>query len=344
MKTIIKIFLIIYLTTSFMVTEAKELEVKTRVYWHVFEENKNKPIKNVSVYIKKNWKILWNWKSNKEWLYDIIIEDRSDYLNLCVESNSFTEIKNINYCVTISAFQEIKRIIDDVEVKEVEYDFYTNKRWENLNQRYEEEIVNKKTEQDFSEYQEILMEEKEKEEKRIAEEQKKAELDKLKSDYKMVNNTEMTWPLEAIQIIGTVKSSSWSTEIDYNRVYVIAMDHFGNKLKEEKLSRLHDFNMVVKPKWGWVFLHPVNLKIESREYKKIEWEIVSRYENEYRLITKEKNIVNIKLKKKEFSEMDKTIYEKEKFPIFTFIFIIMLLSIFIVVVIKNRIKNKREDY
>ena len=115
---------------------AEEKDIKIRVYGHVYNENKNTPIKNMSVYIKKDGKILWNWKSSKEWLYDIIIDNRTDYLNVCIESNSFTEIKNSNYCVTVSAFQKIGRIINDIEVREVEYDFYTNSQWENLNERY----------------------------------------------------------------------------------------------------------------------------------------------------------------------------------------------------------------
>ena len=324
---------------------AEEKDIKIRVYGHVYNENKNTPIKNMSVYIKKDGKILWNWKSSKEWLYDIIIDNRTDYLNVCIESNSFTEIKNSNYCVTVSAFQKIGRIINDIEVREVEYDFYTNSQWENLNERYEEEVTNQSTEEAFDEYQETILQEREKDEERIAEEERLAELEKQKAEYKMVANTEMTWPLDVIQIIGTVKSLSGTTQdIDYNRTYIIAIDHYGNKLKEERLNKYYDFNITIHPKNEKVFLHPVNLKIENREYVKIEGENILKYEPEYRLITKEKNIVNVKIREKKVGKMDKTLYVKEKLPILSILFILGFIVISMIVVVKNRINAKRQDY
>lgn len=324
-------------------TFAEEKEIKVRIYWHIYNEDKNNPIKDISVYVEKNDKVLWSWKTNKEWLYDLVIDNRSDYLNLCIESNSFTKLKNINYCVTISAFQKLWRVVDWIEIREVEYDFYTNSKWENLNQLYEDEITNESTEESFSEYEENIQIKREEEERRLAEEERLAELEKMKEKYKMVNNTEMTWPLEAMQIIGTVKSQSW-TNFDYNRTYIIAMDHQGNILKEEKLNKYYDFNITVNPKENEIFLHPVNLKIENREYEKVNWENIYKFENEYRLITKEKNIINIELKEKQITKFDKILYIKEKFPFIGIIIIIALIFITSILVIKNRIRLKRNDY
>jgi len=324
---------------------AEEWEIKIRIYWHVYDEDKNNPIKNISVFIKKDWKILGNWKTNKEWLYDIVIDNRTDYLNLCIESNSFTEISTIKYCVTVSAFQWISRTIQDIEIREVEYDFFTNKKWYNLNQRYEDEITNKKTEEDFEEYQDIILQEREDEAVKEAEEVKRIELEKLKAEYNMVSNTEMTGPLEAIQIIWTVKTLNWNNkDLDYNRTYIIVLDHFWNKIKEERLNKYYDYNITVTPRENKVFLHPVNLKIESREYHKVEGENIMIYEPQYKLITKEKNVVNIKLKKKEISKIDKTTYIKEGFPFFTIIFIISFILIVIILIVQNKIHSKREDY
>jgi len=68
------------------------------------------------------------------------------------------------------------------------------------------------------------------------------------------------------------------------------------------------------------------------------------YEPQYKLITKEKNVVNIKLKKKEISKIDKTTYIKEGFPFFTIIFIISFILIVIILIVQNKIHSKREDY
>jgi hypothetical protein len=148
-----------------------------------------------------------------------------------------------------------------------------------------------------------------------------------------------------IQIIGTVKSLSGTTQdIDYNRTYIIAIDHYGNKLKEERLNKYYDFNITIHPKNEKVFLHPVNLKIENREYVKIEGENILKYEPEYRLITKEKNIVNVKIREKKVGKMDKTLYVKEKLPILSILFILGFIVISMIVVVKNRINAKRQDY
>ena len=347
MKTL-KLLMLLLITLSIPQTSLyaeEEKDIKIRAYWHVYNEDKNNPIKNMSVYIQKNWSVLWNWKTSKEWLYDIITDNRSDYLNLCIESNSFSSLKGIKYCVTVSAFQEIWREIDGIEIREIEYDFYTNSKWENLNELYEEEITNQTTEDSFNQYEETILKNRDIEEVKIAEEVKLAELEKKKTEYKMVSNTEMTWPLEAIQIIWTVKTNSWTIEeLDYNRTYVIISDHYWNKLKEEKLNKYYDFNITVRPKQNTLFLHPINLKIENRQFTKIKWESIAVYEASYKLITKEKNIFNIVLDKKQFNEFNETKLVKEKFPILSIISILCLVIISIILIINNRIYTKRNDY
>ena len=338
MKKIIILFLILFLTHGNIWAEEKK--VKLRIFWYAYEENKNKPISNINIYVEKNKKILWNEKTTKEGLYDMVIENRDDYLNLCIESWINSSIKWVKFCNVVSAFQWIWKIVDGVEIREISYDFYTNSSWENLNERYENEITNEDTEKAYDEYQENINEKRE--QNKIIEQEKirAEEIEKQKAEYKMVANTEMSWPLPSIQIIGTVKSETGVLKPE--KTYVQVFDHFWNLLKEENIDEEGKFNINIKPKWEPVFLHPVNFKALNREFNKINGEIIPLYNSEFRLITNEKNIINAELKKRKYTSYDKTINIRKGFPYISLLIIMFLFSTIIIVVIKNKINNLRQ--
>ncbi len=346
MKTLNIILWIILLLWIFHSTYAdNEKEEQIRIYGHVYNEDKNNPLKNMNVYTIKNWDILSTWKTTKEGKFDQVLKNRSDYINLCVQSTSYSTIKSIDYCVTISAYQKMWIEVDGVIIREIEYNFYTNFKWENLNELYEEEITHEKTEEDFTEYEENILIRQEEAEKKEAERLKQELIEKNKAKYKMVSNTEMSWPLESMQIIGTVKSGSWANEeLDYNRTYITVVDHKWNKIKEERLSKLYDYNITVKPKEIEVFLHPVNLRVENRQYNKIGDDFIQVYENEYRLVYNEKNIFNIVLEPKNITELDKTKEVRSNLPIIEIISIILVLIFWIIIIIKNKTNINTNDY
>jgi hypothetical protein len=54
--------------------------------------------------------------------------------------------------------------------------------------------------------------------------------------------------------------------------------------------------------------------VVSREYKKVNGESIPLYQSEFRLITKEKNIINIDLEERQYAPHDKTIKVNKDFP------------------------------
>lgn len=324
-------------------TETKDNVVKLRIYGHAYLEDKNNPLLNFEVYLKKNDQEISSTKTNKEWYYDFLIDNREDYINLCIKSTSFSSIQNVNFCSVVSAFQKIWKEIDWVEVREVEYDFYTNKSWENLNERLEKDITNSETQSAYQQMEDtkILYEEKNK--IKEAEDKKMKELEDLKAKYNMPNNTEMSGPLESIQIIGTVV---WDPNIHSDllpsKTNIIITDHYGTILKEEELSNTHDFNIIVRPKEWDFFLHPVNFKVENKQFGK-DGSLL--YKSEYRLITKEKNIVNIVLwaYKKDDNKVQ-VVRESSLLLFFEILSIIIVCMLLIVIIIKNRKKINTNDY
>lgn len=125
-------------------------------------------------------------------MYKIVSDNRSDLINICIESTDFSVLKNIKFCEAVSVFQKIGTVVDGVEVRELEHDFFTNTKGENLNEQYNKEVTHSDTEDAYSEYQKNLIENQDKEIEQKAEEAhaKKMEVDKAK--YRMPNNTEMT--------------------------------------------------------------------------------------------------------------------------------------------------------
>lgn len=129
--------------------------------------------------------------------------------------------------------------MDGVEVRELEHDFFTNTKGENLNELYNKEVVHSDTEDAYTEYEKNLLENKDKEilAKAEAEYAKKMEVDKAK--YSMPNNTEMTGPVKRMRIIGTIanpaKKSGTGTYLDPEKTFVRIYSHDGNMLKEKAL-------------------------------------------------------------------------------------------------------------
>jgi len=355
MKKILIYFIFLFLSTQITSADnwiikkkiGEDTPTKMLIYGHVYLQDKNHPLKNMKIYIKKDEIILSNWKSDASGLYQIVNNNRSDYLNLCLESTNFSEIQNVSFCSTVKVFQKIWQMIDGVDVRELEYDFYTNNKWENLNELYEKEITNSNMEQSYSQYEENVQKLKEEEKRRQEEDSLTKKRDEEKAKYKMPANTEMTWPLKSMQVIWVItnnlKTWSWS-KIDTERVSLQVYAHNGILLKDEKLSDLSDFNFVIEPRQDPVFLSPATLKIESSEYTNVNWENRSKYQTLYFSLNKEKNIINAKLPNASYWFMERTITRKEPFPVLWIILIVSCLFIWWRLILENSRKNKYNDF
>lgn len=334
--------IIFFFILWFNIIWAQASDIKVRFYGHVYLEDRNNPLNNIKVYVIKNGVIIWESKSNKEGVFDFVIDNREDYLNLCIQSTEFSQNKNIDFCETISIFQKAGRNINWVEVREVEYTFVTNSKWENLNQRLENEISNIATESAFNEYELIKWGIQQEKENKEAEEIKLKELEEKKAQYKMVNNTEMIGPLNNIQIIGTVIDKD--KKMDIKRTYIRVVDHLWNTLEDKLLWDFQDFNLNISAGEWKVFLHPLNLIIYNNQRQDIKWEKFPLFQTEYRLVTKEKNIFNIELKPYKYNEFkDKYVIQREKFPFLWIILIVWLLLSTLVLIIKNKNHNIRNS-
>jgi len=345
-KLLITIAIFILPLQSF--AEEEIAEIKMLIYWHVYEDSKNIPINNLKVFIKKNWEILWTWKTNTSWFFEILTENKSEFLNLCVQSTTFSENKNIDFCETISVFQNIWRIIDWVEIRELEHNFFTNKEWQNINEALEDEITNDTNEYRLEEYQENINYEIEQNEIKEAENKKTEELKKLNAKYKMPNNTEMAWPLKSIHIFWTIdplRDENWKPTLLYNKTKIEIISHEWKILKTVDLWQYYDFNFFVFPKnKNKIFLNPPVFKIKNRQIQDIENTRIDLYQPYYQILTKEKEIINLKLEKKDFKINDKIFYKKESPPFLLIIFLFFSVIMWIIIYIKNKIYIKNNDF
>lgn len=209
----------------------KPAKIKNLVFGHAYEEDKNRPVRGLLVTAEKDGAVLGSGTTNESGLYEMVLPDRSDYLNLCVSSGT-SKLKGVRFCETVSLFRKVGTVVGDVELRETEQDFYTNARGEDLNERYASEIRNEDTERAYGEYERVLAENKEASEERAAAEEadKKAEEDKAK--YRMPANTEMTGPVKEMQVVGTVKLPKGADPAEFSvRVY----GHDGEVLREKRL-------------------------------------------------------------------------------------------------------------
>lgn len=138
----------------------------------------------------------------------------------------------MSVCETVSVFQKVGALIDGVEVRELEHDFFTNAKGENLNQALVDEKTNEEDERAFEEYNSNVEAAKEREETEAAkaEAEKKAEEERAK--YRMPANTEMTGPLKNMQVVVSVTngksgsgSSSSGTLLLPNETVLKVYDH-----------------------------------------------------------------------------------------------------------------------
>lgn len=218
--------------TALAAAEAqKPTRVKNLVFGHAYEEDKNRPVRGLLVTAEKDGAVLGSGTTNESGLYEMVLPDRSDHLNLCVSSGT-SKLKGVRFCETVSLFQKVGTVVGDVELRQTEQDFYTNAKGENLNERYASEIRNEDTERAYGEYERVLTENKDAAEERAAAEEaeKKAELDKAK--YRMPANTEMTGPVKEMQVVGAVRLPKGADPAEFSvRVY----GHDGEVLREKRL-------------------------------------------------------------------------------------------------------------
>lgn len=83
-------------------------------------------------------------------------------------------------------------MVDGVEVRELEHDFFTNQKGDNLNQALIDEKTHGDDEAQFSEYQKNVDFYKDQQEKEKANLELQKKLDAEKARYRMPANTEMT--------------------------------------------------------------------------------------------------------------------------------------------------------
>ena len=318
-------------------------KIKILIYGHVYNKDKNNPINKMRVYIKKNWQELASGKTDASGRYDIIHENRDDLLNLCIESTEFSSIKNVSLCETVSVFQKIGTIVDDVEVRELEQDFYTNEKWENLNESYVKEITHSDEEAAFSEYEDNMQYYQDKADKAKTQEILSQKLDEDKAKYKMPANTEMTGPLKSIQVIVSLMNgkewNTWSGSIWLlpDETTLKFYSHQWELLREVKLSKLYDANFTVFPKGDPVFLNPAVLRVENSQTKTSNWKIVPAFNQAHFLLTKEKNIINFTLEENNPGYMDRMIERQETMPIIPILLIIWATFWWFYIVTRNKI-------
>lgn len=318
-----------------------ELPIQIRFYGHVFLEDKNTPLENMLIEIKKNEDIITSGRTNKDGTYDLVSDNRTDYVNLCVSSTEFSTIKNIDYCVVVKSFQGPGRIIDKkIEVREVEYSFFTNEKWENLNELLENEINNTETEEEYQKYEDIISEQKVELEIKELETKKTEELEKQKVSYRMPNNTEMSGPLDVMTIIGTITSESWSS-LDLSRTTIEIYSHEWKMIHSYSLEEYKDFKIILE---AWknvpekIYLHPLTMRIKNSQKQMIDGESIPLFQEEFRLINREINIHNIVLKPYQKNNI-KQQFERANFPFISLGFIIFILITWSLIIIKNRKHN-----
>lgn len=60
--------------------------VKNYLFGHAYLEDKNGPVRGLSVTAEKDGKVIGSGTTNESGLYEMTLPDRSDYLNVCVSS------------------------------------------------------------------------------------------------------------------------------------------------------------------------------------------------------------------------------------------------------------------
>lgn len=320
-------------------------EIKLRINWYVFNQHQNYPVKDVYVYIEKNNSILWKTITNKEGYYDFTIDNVTDFVNLCIEANIDSSIPGVNYCVTQSAFQKIWRFISWVELREISYNFYTNSKWENLNEILTSEKYHESYKESFNEYESILIKKREEERIQQAEVERMQQLKTMKEKYRMPANPELSWPLKEIHVIWVVQPKNKEDNVfKTDRVYITLYDHKKNILDHVELNEYNDYNIIVRPKNEDVFLHPIVMKIENKQTIKKGKNYHPIYKKEYRLLTNDKNIENIYLEDNTNDSKIKTTIIRENIPFIAFILITLTWLIFIITIIKRKQRIKIQDY
>lgn len=56
------------------------------IFGHTYLEDKNHPIGKLRVYLKKDGKEIVSSITNESGLYELVTDNRSEYMNLCAES------------------------------------------------------------------------------------------------------------------------------------------------------------------------------------------------------------------------------------------------------------------
>jgi hypothetical protein len=238
------------------------------IFGHVYLSDKNNPIGNIRIFIKKDGKELATGKTNASGLYEILSDNRSDYINLCMESTDTSKVKGVSLCEAVSVYQKLSRVVNGIELRDLEHDFYVNEKGENLNERLLKEIQNEPEDTAYEAYQATIEENKEKEILDTAIKKKEEEEKKERAKYRMPANTELPGPLKLIQAVGTLKVSD--TSIDKKKIFVRVYTQEGKLLKERPIGEFYEFRFDIEPKEGGVFLHPLVLEIRSSEEQEFE--------------------------------------------------------------------------
>lgn len=82
-------------------------EIRLLIYGHVYDTDKNHPVRNMRVYTKKDGKELESGKTDPSGQFQLVGANREDFINLCVESTEFSSLKNVSLCETVSIFQKV---------------------------------------------------------------------------------------------------------------------------------------------------------------------------------------------------------------------------------------------
>lgn len=303
MKIKILILCIISNLTIFTLNWYSNQEEQILVNWHAYKISQNNPIVWLDIYITKNWNILWRSKTNNEWYYSIIMKNIDWYINICINSEWIEWLSNNWFCQTTNSKQEIWKVINDISVRTLKYDFFISEKWENMNQLYEDEITYKSYEEKIEEIEiekQRIAEEKRLEEiKKQKETEEKKEIQDIILKYKMPPIKEIIAPLETVKITWVINNKSiWWDNIDYSQVNIKLYSKNINKtnpLVSTKVNNDWSFELMYYTENSNPVIEPLVFAIESYERKKT-WDILTpKYNNIYRPITNEINAFNLQL-------------------------------------------------
>lgn len=71
------------------------------IYGHAYLNDKNTPMSNMVITIEKNSAVIGSGSTNRSGLYDIVITNRDEYLNVCLNSGSGATLKNVRFCEVV---------------------------------------------------------------------------------------------------------------------------------------------------------------------------------------------------------------------------------------------------